>query len=100
VPPTSSTSKPPSSKLKKVLLIAIPIVLIVLFIAYQLTGFGYTVANIRCGHDPVVASKSFKGIKSYYAPGSSFYRFYAHDSGNSYYCSEAEARASGYTRTP
>ncbi len=77
---------------------AIILVLIGLFVAYTLTGFTYTVARIRCGHQPIVHVVSFEDTRQYLTPSNPMYKYYAHDVLNEYYCSEADAKEAGLSK--
>ena|GEM_PF-6714958 len=73
--------------------------LLIILLVYVLTGFGYTIARIRCGHQPTVHVRPFGGEdQTYYTPGNDMYRFYAHEPFTDYYCSETDAQAAGLSK--
>lgn len=74
---------------------AIIFILLGLVATYALSGFAYTIARIRCGHQPIVHFVSFENTREYLTPTSPMYDQYAHDAFNNYYCSETAAKADG-----
>jgi len=71
------------------------IAVIVLVIAYTLSGFGYTVTRLRCGHKPIVGVGTLGPTVDYITPENEQYKYFASNPGSKYYCTEAQAQADG-----
>lgn len=95
---TQTPKKKLAVGLKIIVGIVIAIILLAGVAAYHITGFGYTVSRIRCGHKPFVKVGSFEPTQTYIGPGDPMYKYYSSNPGSKYYCTELDAQADGLYR--
>jgi hypothetical protein len=90
------SKKSPQNKQRKIIITSslIGLLLIIGVVSGQIS---YAVAYVKCGKAPINAT-NFAASRSYFLPGDKGYgpNFFNKD----FFCSESEAQASGYLRTP